>query len=116
MLKVREYDGRDCLLIGPLRDLRRAVGPLDNAVRRDAAGNNERHQSSHQESAPARCFYGLRGHKSLPGDQAWLGRAVPGGGASASLRSRPCTRLNTVGTRNKVAQVASISPPITARP
>ena len=38
------------------------------------------------------------------------------GSASGFRRLAPCTMLNTTGTNISVAQVAKISPPITARP
>src|SRR5258708_19226950 len=58
-LNVSERDGRDCLRVGPMLDLRRAVAPLDNAVRRGAASDGECQQGDQQESPPAGRVPGL---------------------------------------------------------
>ena len=63
----------------------------------------------------ARIFDRFSGHRSLHERLQMRGTGADVE-ASAARRSRACTRLNSVGTKKSVAQVAKQRPPITARP
>src|SRR5258707_4564841 len=114
-----EGNGRSRLRVGPLHDFLLALRAADEAIAGHDAGKENSGSGRRQQAPPTWDFdtWGLelfRGHGLLFSAQcddevaASAGLAVPGW--------RLCTRLKMVGTRNSVAEVAKISPPITARP